>query len=326
MIKPEQITGFKKRVKEGIRDKNKPGTIKKSDVADRFDELVDLVAGVDSGDTSVNFLKIYAQDFIEGWIYNNPYLLLAQYSLDIKGGAPLVQDKHYVRLPTGGFQLINGVTLGPTDYIILYLSGVLTGPPVTPQPPAPTPDPTYYIKVTQPEFDGNRIYFNPAIDKQNLVVIVPGNINQYLIEDRHYVMLPGGGLQLLDSFQFAPGEFMLIYIVDGVIIPKIAQLISFASIPQMMVGQRFPLAAVATSGLEVSFISSDPSIAKIEGQELVAVSVGSVNIVASQIGNNKYMPALDEVRRLTVIKVPTPDPVEDNNVQFPFTLNYTFTQ
>lgn len=80
----------------------------------------------------INTLKIYPSDFLANWVYSNPKLIGVGYDLDITGGAQLVLGLHYVKLPGGGFQLINGVTLAPEDFIILHSYESFPSTPITP--------------------------------------------------------------------------------------------------------------------------------------------------------------------------------------------------
>jgi uncharacterized repeat protein (TIGR01451 family) len=60
------------------------------------------------------------------------------------------------------------------------------------------------------------------------------------------------------------------------------------------------LAATASSGLPVSYTSSDAEVAVIEGDTLHITGAGSVEIAASQAGNDGYEPADDVVQVLSV--------------------------
>ena len=68
------------------------------------------------------------------------------------------------------------------------------------------------------------------------------------------------------------------------------QSITFGAIPSKSVGDSFALAATATSGLPVSYSSTNLSVATIEGNVVRIVGVGSVEIIASQSGNSSYAP------------------------------------
>jgi uncharacterized delta-60 repeat protein len=76
------------------------------------------------------------------------------------------------------------------------------------------------------------------------------------------------------------------------VIGKASQTIAFAELPAKVLGNPpFALSASASSGLPVSFTSSDPSVATVTGSTVTIVAVGSAVITASQAGNNNYLPA-----------------------------------
>jgi len=77
------------------------------------------------------------------------------------------------------------------------------------------------------------------------------------------------------------------------------QSITFGSIPSKSVGDSFALAATATSGLPVSYSSSNPSVATVAGNIVTIVGSGSVVITASQVGNSSYSPATDVSQTIT---------------------------
>ena len=67
------------------------------------------------------------------------------------------------------------------------------------------------------------------------------------------------------------------------------------------VGESLNLTATASSGLEVSFASSDPNIATIDGDNLMLLMEGTVIITASQAGNSTYAAAADITQTITVV-------------------------
>ncbi|WOK09382.1 MBG domain-containing protein [Imperialibacter roseus] len=82
---------------------------------------------------------------------------------------------------------------------------------------------------------------------------------------------------------------------------KITQSITFEALEEKTYGDAdFDLAAIATSGLGVSYSSSDESVATISGSSVTIVRVGSVTITASQSGNGNYHPAADVEQTLSV--------------------------
>ena len=79
------------------------------------------------------------------------------------------------------------------------------------------------------------------------------------------------------------------------------QTITFTLADTGTVGANLNLTATASSGLEVSFSSSDPDIAAIEGGRLVLKTLGTAMITASQAGNTAYAAAEDITQTITVV-------------------------
>ncbi len=71
------------------------------------------------------------------------------------------------------------------------------------------------------------------------------------------------------------------------------QSIIFGAIPSKSVGDSFVLAATASSGLPVTYSSSNPSVATVAGNVVTIVGSGSVVITAWQGGNSSYSPATE---------------------------------
>jgi len=90
------------------------------------------------------------------------------------------------------------------------------------------------------------------------------------------------------------------------------QTITFGALAEKACGDpTFDLTAGASSGLPVSYVSSDPSVASIAGATVTVLRVGTTTITASQAGNSQYAPAASVQQALTVVKG-TP-PVTWNN-------------
>lgn len=82
-----------------------------------------------------------------------------------------------------------------------------------------------------------------------------------------------------------------------------AQSISFEELSTVMADQiPFALSASASSGLPVSFASSNLSVATISGNQVTILAAGTTQITASQPGNNAYAAAAPVMRLLTVSK------------------------
>jgi len=63
----------------------------------------------------------------------------------------------------------------------------------------------------------------------------------------------------------------------------------------------FPLKAISNSGLPITYISSNPSVALVVGEIVTIIGKGSTTITALQLGDDRYHPAEPVSRILTVI-------------------------
>lgn len=66
--------------------------------------------------------------------------------------------------------------------------------------------------------------------------------------------------------------------------------------------ETFQLTATSSSGLPISYTSSNPSVATVSGSTVTLLSAGTTNITASQAGNLNYNAANNVVRQLVVVK------------------------
>ncbi|MEI6142279.1 MAG: FG-GAP-like repeat-containing protein, partial [Mariniphaga sp.] len=89
--------------------------------------------------------------------------------------------------------------------------------------------------------------------------------------------------------------------------PKANQSINFATIasPATLGVTPITLSATATSGLDVTLMSDNPSVATVSGTTLTIVGGGIVHITASQSGNTNFNAATDVSQTLTV-NLPAP--------------------
>jgi len=102
-------------------------------------------------------------------------------------------------------------------------------------------------------------------------------------------------------------SFYLGYDMDPAPVPNIeikstlAQTIAFDAIPTKFIGDAdFNPGAVASSGLPVTYTSSNPAVATITNGQIRIVAAGSTTITASQAGNSMYLPATNVVQTLVV--------------------------
>jgi hypothetical protein len=88
-------------------------------------------------------------------------------------------------------------------------------------------------------------------------------------------------------------------------ITKANQTITFNAIPtQGLASGSYNLIATASSGLPISYASSDPLVATVSGSVATLVNLGTTTITASQAGNANYNAATDVLQPLTVIVPP----------------------
>lgn len=89
---------------------------------------------------------------------------------------------------------------------------------------------------------------------------------------------------------------------DNVMI-KLPQAITFNALANKTFGDApFDLAATASSGLAVTYTSSNPAVATVSGSTVTILAAGQTTITASQIGNSGYLAASDVSQILTVQK------------------------
>ncbi|MFM7196121.1 MAG: hypothetical protein ACKOYP_15245, partial [Bacteroidota bacterium] len=82
-----------------------------------------------------------------------------------------------------------------------------------------------------------------------------------------------------------------------------AQVISFAAIPAVNYGDApVTLNATTSSGLPITYTSSNPQVAAINGNVLTIIGAGSAVITATQAGNGQYLEATPVQQTLTVNK------------------------
>ncbi len=90
------------------------------------------------------------------------------------------------------------------------------------------------------------------------------------------------------------------------IIAKAPQEITFNALSAKTYGDETPylLFAMASSGLAVTYLSSNPAVATINGNQVMTRSVGTTVITAIQAGDQNHLPADQVTQMLTVKKAP----------------------
>lgn len=95
--------------------------------------------------------------------------------------------------------------------------------------------------------------------------------------------------------------------------PRQTQTITFNALPTKTYGNAdFPTGATSTNNtIPITYTSSDPGVATINGNTIHITGAGTTTITASQAGNAGYFPATDIARLLTVNKAPLTIRVRD---------------
>jgi hypothetical protein len=97
-------------------------------------------------------------------------------------------------------------------------------------------------------------------------------------------------------------------------VSRASQTITFGALSDRTYGEApFALTATASSGLAVSYVSSDPTVATVAGSTVTILKAGSAAIIASQAGNGNYYAATSVPQSLAVLAgAPTQIQVEDS--------------
>ncbi len=117
------------------------------------------------------------------------------------------------------------------------------------------------------------------------------------------VIIKGAGTAVLTAQQSADASYAQASATASLLVEKAEQTITFDAVPVKTYGDDpFGLSAVSTSGLTVSYSSSDETVATVSGNTVTVVGAGTAIITATQAGNSNYKPATAVTRVLTVNK------------------------
>lgn len=86
------------------------------------------------------------------------------------------------------------------------------------------------------------------------------------------------------------------------LVPHVVQMISFDSLATSVAGNLpIPAPATSSSGLPISYLVADTTVAKVVNGEIYILKVGTTSITATQPGDSVYLPAQAVTRTLTVV-------------------------
>jgi len=106
---------------------------------------------------------------------------------------------------------------------------------------------------------------------------------------------------------FAAENYTITYLAGTLTVAPADQTITFDPLPAMTVGDPpFNLSAVASSGLAVAYVSSEPAVASVDGSTVTLLQAGATTITASQAGDGNFHAATPVPQPLTVTAPPLP--------------------
>lgn len=117
-----------------------------------------------------------------------------------------------------------------------------------------------------------------------------------------FVTIVGAGSTTITASQSGNSSFNSATSVSQTLtVNKVGQTISFATLPAKTYGDSaFALTGSSTSGLTVSYSSSNPSVATVSGSTVTIVAAGAATITAAQAGNGNYNAASSVSQNLFV--------------------------
>jgi len=122
--------------------------------------------------------------------------------------------------------------------------------------------------------------------------------------ENNTVTITGAGTVVVAASQAGNTNYNVAPVVEkSFTVAKAANNITFAALTGKTYGDAaFTLGATASSGLAVSYASSNPAVATVSDNTLIIVGAGTATITATQAGNNNYLAATDVSQGLTVNK------------------------
>ena len=143
----------------------------------------------------------------------------------------------------------------------------------------------------------------PLTSTASLPLTYTSSNNSVATVEDYFIHFNGAGSATISAFQTGDGNFLPAQSVSRQVrVYRLNQSIAFSNLPVKVYGDApFNLLAFSTSGLPVTFVSSDDKIATIKGSELTIKGAGTITIKAIQSGNSGYQSS-EQSRELTINK------------------------
>ncbi|MBU5637654.1 hypothetical protein KOM00_13040 [Geomonas sp. Red69] len=251
-------------------------------------------------------LRVVAEDKSRAYLTPNPELTAAYLGFvngegnSVLTGAPALATLASLSSPAGSYSIVAGAgTLQAANYQLVPVNGTLTVyrscQEITfPAIPERTfGDPPFQIVASA--CSGLPLGFrssNPDVAR------VDGDV----------ITITGAGSAVITASQGGGGDLETApEKSQPFVVHRNGQQVSFTSPAQKVVGDPpFDLEGSASSGLPLSYRSSDPAVATVEGSTVTVVGAGTTVISALQEGSGNYLPALPVSRTLAVAQEGTP--------------------
>ncbi len=152
---------------------------------------------------------------------------------------------------------------------------------------------------------GDAVITLDGTTSSGMTVIYSSSDSNVATVNGNTLTIVGAGTVTITASQAGNSDFIAaVDVPQTLIINKADQSITFSALKSKIFGDAaFNLEGSASSGLPVSYTSSDPTIASISnGNRVTILKTGSVSVTASQQGNTNYNAAADIVQSFTIIK------------------------
>ncbi|WCT13192.1 MBG domain-containing protein [Mucilaginibacter jinjuensis] len=155
-----------------------------------------------------------------------------------------------------------------------------------------------------PKFVGDANFDLTATTSSGLGITYSSSDNSVATVTGNTITVVGAGSATITATQAGNDNYSAATPVQQLLtVNKVSQTITFNTLPNKFLGDAsFDLNASATSGLAVSYVSSNTAVATITGNTVTILSSGSASITASQPGDATYGAATPVTRSLTVGK------------------------
>jgi gliding motility-associated-like protein len=160
------------------------------------------------------------------------------------------------------------------------------------------------FSALQPAVFGDSDIDPMAVSSSGLAITYSSSNTSVAVITGNMIHITGAGSSVITASQAGDDDYLAASDVEQtLVIGKANQTINFGPLADATYGSPdINPGATATSGLEVTYSSSNPSVASIVSGLIVINGAGSIIITSSQAGNDNYYAATDIQQVLTVLK------------------------